>query len=74
MQKEKVIATWYLEADTKMNSTLTPGNGPILIIVIKRDYCFVFCILLLLLITKQIFYSTNVLINYRLLSNNVHAI
>lgn len=43
VQKEKVIATWYLEADTKLNSTLAPGNGPILIIVIKRGYCFVFC-------------------------------
>jgi len=43
VQKEKVIASWYLEADTKMNTTLTPGNGPIRIIVIKRSYCFVFC-------------------------------
>lgn len=44
VQKVKVIATWYLEAGTKMNSTLTPGNSPIHIIVIKRGYCFVFCI------------------------------
>lgn len=44
MQKEKVIVSWYLEADTKMNTTLAPGNGPIRIIVIKRSYCFVFCI------------------------------
>jgi len=43
VQKEKVIVSWYLESDTKMNTTLAPGNGPIRIIVIKRGYCFVFC-------------------------------
>jgi len=72
VQKEKVIVSWYLEADTKMNTTLAPGNGPIRIIVIKRGYCFVFCIFFLSLITKHTFYViTNELINYRLLSNNV---
>lgn len=76
MHKEKVIASWYLEADTKMNTTLAPGNGPIRIIVIKRSYCFVFCISFLSLITKHTFYIiTNELINYyRLLSNHVHTI
>lgn len=29
---------------TKINTTLAPGNGPIRINVIKRSYCFVFCI------------------------------
>jgi len=75
VQKEKVIVSWYLEADTKMNTTLAPGNGPIRIIVIKRSYCFVFCIFFLSLITNHTFYViTNELINYMLLSNNVHAI
>lgn len=52
MQKEKVIVSWYLEADTKMNTTLAPGNGPIRIIVIKRSYCFVFCIIFFVIDNK----------------------
>lgn len=69
MQKEKVIATWYLKAGTKMNLTLASGNGPILVIAIKLAYCFVFY----LLVTKHTFYYTNVLNNYRSLNNKFHV-
>lgn len=68
--KRESNCDWVFRSRYKNEFKHSPGNGSIRIIVIKRDYCFVFCTLLL--ITKHTIYCVN-LLNYWLLSNNFHV-